>query len=475
MKTKYMKKTKIVCSIGPASNEPEVMEKMVLAGMNIARLNFTHATDEERAKFLSSVHHVRETTGANVAILWDTKGPEFRSGMMENDGIELIPGKTVRVVKESVLGTSERFSVNHPEALDSLKPGDAFLLENAKMKLEVKSVEEDGITCEIISGGRLGNKKSLSVPGVDLGIPYITEQDRADLKYACEHGGEFLATSFVSTPENVLELKEILKSHGREDLQIICKIENQLGVDNLEKILEVSDGVMVARGDLGAEVPSELLPVIQKQMIQTCRNMGKICIVATEMLETMMENSRPKRAETSDIANAVLDGTDAVMLSGETTIGKHPVETVAAMAKICETTEQYADFDYAFQYNKLDDITAAIATNVVESANRLDAKVICAATISGYTARVISNLKPEAPILALVPDEKTGRRLALNWGVYPTLLPVEDTIDDVLKSSVEAAKEFTELESNDKIVIAGGFPSTKVSKTTNLMKIEVID
>lgn len=470
-----MKKTKIVCSIGPASNEPDVMEKMVRAGMNIARLNFTHATDEEREKFLSSVRHVRKTTGANVAILWDTKGPEFRSGMMENDGIELVPGKTIRVVKESVLGTSERFSVNHPEALSKLKPGDAFLLENAKMKLEVRSVEDDGITCEIISGGKLGNKKSLSVPGIDLDIPYVSEQDKADMEYACKNGGEFLAISFVSTPENVLEIKDFLKAHGREDLQIICKIENQLGLDNLEEILEVSDGVMIARGDLGSEVPSEMLPVIQKQMVQTSRRMGKICIVATEMLETMMENIRPKRAETSDIANAVLDGTDAVMLSGETTMGKHPIETVAAMAKICETTEQYADFDYAFQYNKLDDVTAAVATNVVESANRLDAKVICAATISGYTARVISNLKPEAPILALVPDEKMGRRLALNWGVYPAVLPKLDTIDEVLTRGVEAAKEFTDIEKGDKIVIAGGFPNSHVSKTTNLMKIEVID
>lgn len=317
---KRFKKTKIICSIGPASNEVDVMEQMVLSGMNVARINFSHATLEEREKATSSVREVRKRTGMNVAIFWDTKGPEFRSGMMENDGIELVNGKEIRIVKENVLGTSERFSVNHPDALNSLKPNDEFLLENAKMKLQVKSVEEDGVTCEIVSGGKLGNRKSLSVPGVTLDIPYVSEVDKEDIKYACEHGGEFLAISFVSSKENVLEVKELLKQYGREDLQIICKIENQLGLDNLEEILEVSDGVMVARGDLGAEVPSEMLPIIQKRMIQTCRSMGKICIVATEMLETMMENARPKRAETSDIANAVLDGTDAVMLDRKSVV-----------------------------------------------------------------------------------------------------------------------------------------------------------
>ena len=355
-----MKKTKIICSIGPSSNQPDVMEQMVLAGMNVARINFTHATIEEREQACASVREVRRRTGKNVAILWDTKGPEFRSGMLENDSIELIPGKIIRIVKDNVLGNEERFTVNHPEALDSLSVGDIILLENAKMKLEVISVEEDGVTCKVINGGTLGNRKSMSVPGIKLNIPYVSDLDRADLKYACEHGGEYLAISFVSSKEDVLEIKEILKEYGREDLQIICKIESDLGIKNLEEILEVSDGVMVARGDLGTEIASERLPIVQKDMIKTCRRMGKICVVATEMLETMMENARPKRAETSDIANAVLDGTDAVMLSGETTIGKHPIETVAAMAKICEVTEEYARFDYISGVKSVDDVPTAI-------------------------------------------------------------------------------------------------------------------
>lgn len=470
-----MKKTKIVCSIGPASNEADVMEQMVLKGMNVARVNFTHATIEERDKAIASVREVRKRTGKSVAILWDTKGPEFRSGMLENDSIELINGNTIRMVKEEVLGNNERFSVNHPEAIDSLSGGDTILLENAKMRLEVISKEDDGVTCKVVAGGTLGNRKSMSVPGVKLNIPYVSEADRKDIEYACANGGEYLALSFVSCKEDVLEIKEILKQHNREDLQIICKIESDLGIKNLESILEVSDGVMVARGDLGTEIPSEMLPIVQKQMIATCRRLGKIAIVATEMLETMMENNRPKRAETSDIANAVFDGTDAVMLSGETTVGKHPIETVAAMAKICETAEKYAEFHYSEEEERVVDVQSAIADAVVDTTKRLNAKLICAATISGSTARVISNLKPKATVLALVPDEKTGRRLALNWGVYPTLLPVCNSTDEVLTKSIASAKEYTDLVKGDIVITTGGFPNNAVSRTTNLMKIEVVD
>ncbi len=419
-----MKKTKIVCSIGPQSNEAYVMEKMVLAGMNIARINFSHATLEERKKACDSVREVRKRTGLSVAILWDTKGPEFRSGLMEGDSIELMDGAIVRLVKESVLGTKERFSVNHKEAIDSIKVGDIVLLENAKMKLEVISKEEDGVTCKVLAGGTLGNRKSMSVPGVDLDIPYISKQDKEDIKYACEYGGEFLAISFVSTKENVLEVKEILKEYGREDLQIICKIESALGIENLESILDVSDGIMVARGDLGAETPSEIVPIEQKKMVKACRRKNKICIVATEMLETMMENIRPKRAETSDIANAVLDGTDAVMLSGETTVGKHPIETVEAMARICEATEQYADYNYMEELHFVSNSRDAIATAVVDTANRLNAKLITTATVHGRTACLVSNCRPAAPILALMPTEKDGRKLLLRYGIYPVVMPI---------------------------------------------------
>lgn len=471
-----MKKTKIVCTIGPASNDADTMEKMALAGMNVARVNFTHATIEERELVATSVREVRKRTGINVAILWDTKGPEFRNGILEGDSIELIPGNIIKLVKEDIVGNQDRITVNHPEALDSIEVGDIVSFENGKMTSEVVDTDpEGGVSCRIINGGTLGNRKSMSVPGKALDIPYVSDLDRADIKYACEHGGEYLAISFVSTKENVLEIKEILKQHHREDLQIICKIENQLGIDNLRDILTVADGVMIGRGDLGTEIPSEEVPHAQKLMIQICREMGKVVITATEMLETMMENARPKRAETSDIANAVLDGTDAVMLSGETTIGKHPVETVQAMADICEVAERYASFNYISEKMSADTIQCAIAEDVVESCNKLDAKLVCAATISGKTAAIISNLKPKAPILALCPDEKTGRRLALNWGVYAKKLEVCNSTDEVLERSVECAKEFVDLHKGDKVILTGGFPNTDNKRTTNLMKIEVID
>ena len=469
-----MKKTKIICSIGPASCEPDVMEQMVLAGMNIARFNFSHMTDDERNKNLASVNEVRKRTGANVAILWDTKGPEFRSGVLEGETIELVEGNTIRLVKEDVKGNQERITVNHPEALDSLEVGNEVLLENAKMKIEVISKEEDGVTCKIVNGGLLGNRKSLSVPGVKLNIPYLSEADVEDIKIACQNGGEYIAASFVSCKEDVLAIRELCHENGRDDFLIISKIESDLGIKNINEILEVSDGIMVARGDMGNEIPSARIPVVQKALIKAARKAGKICVVATEMLETMMGNFRPKRAETSDIANAVLDGTDCVMLSGETTVGSHPIETVAAMANICETTEQYAKFNYVATQDHVDTVPGAIAECVVESSNRLGGKVIVASTISGFTARLISNLKPNAPILALVPDESTGRKLAANWGVYPVILPICNSTDEVIIEGVKAAKNNIELVAGDKVIITGSFPNNGESRPTNLMKIEEI-
>ena len=470
-----MKKTKIICSIGPSSCEADVMEQMVLAGMNVARFNFSHMTDEERMKNLESVKAVREKTGRNVAILWDTKGPEFRSGVLEGETIELVAGNTIRLVKENVAGNQERITVNHPDALDSLEVGNEVLLENAKMKIEVISKEEDGVTCRIVNGGILGNRKSLSVPGVKLNIPYLSDDDRNDIKIACENGGEYIAASFVSCKEDVESIRQLCHENGRDDFLIISKIESDLGIKNINEILEVSDGIMVARGDMGNEIPSARIPVVQKALIKAARKAGKICVVATEMLETMMGNFRPKRAETSDIANAVLDGTDCVMLSGETTVGQHPVETVAAMANICETTEQYAKFNYIATQDHVDTVPGAIAECVVESSNRLGGKVIVASTISGFTARLISNLKPNAPILALVPDQKTAYQLACNWGIEPVILPICNSTDEVITKGVEAAKNFMNLTTGDKILVTGSFPNNGESRPTNLMKIEEVE
>ena len=467
-----MKKTKIICSIGPASNEPDVMEKMVLAGMNVARINFSHATEEEKKQVVSSVHEVRKRTGFNIGILYDTKGPEFRSGKTLNGEIKLVPGKDIRIVKEDVLGTEERFSVNHPQAINNLEVGSVVLLENGLMKIVVKSVEEDGVTCTIVNGGVLGDKKSLSVPGVKLDIPFISEVDKNDIIYACEHEGDFLALSFVSCVEDVLAAKEILKEHGREDLKIISKIESMTGIENLDSIVEESDGIMVARGDLGVEVPMTMLPIYQKQIIKKCREAGKICIVATEMLESMKKGARPTRAEVSDVANAVLDGTDAVMLSGETTTGHSPIETVDFMASICRDTEEY--YNHQFDYIEKVGITESIASSVVECSRVMDVKVIVASTVSGYSARRISNLKPNSYVLATCTTKEVAQSLALNYGVYTTIVPVCDSTDEVINTGIEKAKEMFKLNPKDKIIITGGLPVTSEKRVTNFMKIEEI-
>ncbi len=465
-----MKKTKIICSIGPASTDPEIMSKMVMNGMNVARINFSHATLEEKQNVVASVKKVREMTKQNVAILYDTKGPEFRNGMLENDSITLVDGNIIRVVKENVLGNEERFSVNHPQAIDSLEVGNVILLENGLMSIEVISKEEDGVTCKIVNGGVLGNKKSLSVPGVKLDIPFISEQDREDIIYACEHEGDYLALSFVSTKEDVLEAKKIIDSCN-SDIKIISKIESTTGIDNIKEIVEISDGVMVARGDLGVEAPMEEIPFLQKLIINEARKQGKIAIVATEMLESMKKNSRPTRAEVSDIANAVLNGTDAVMLSGETTTGKFPAETVKFMADICEKAEAHLDNSINPKHVSKD-IAGAIATSVVETASILDAKLIVSATISGISAKLISNLRPNCPILATCTEEQVARHLALNFGVYPVLTSEYTSTDEIIEDSTIKAKEFTDINTNDVIIVSGGFPTKEDKKYTNFMKIE---
>ena len=469
-----MKKTKIICSIGPASCSYDVMSKMVEAGMNVTRINFSHATIEERDNVIKVVKEIREKDKKFIGILFDTKGPEFRNGMLENGEINLVDGKTIRIVKEEVLGTEERFSVNHPSAIDSISVGDIILLENDLMRLECTSVEEDGITCTIINGGILGNKKSMSVPGVRLDIPFVSEEDYKDLVYACENGGEYLALSFVSCAEDVLEVKEILKKYNREDLKIIAKIESVAGIENVESILDVCEGVMVARGDLGVEVPVQELPFHQKHLVKTCKKNGKLAIVATEMLESMKKNARPTRAEVSDIAYAVSCGTDAVMLSGETTVGKYPVETVTYMAQICEQNEMYLDYDKAIDYDYHQIIPNTLAQSVKVASDTCEANLIVAATLSGYTARKISNRRPKALIMAATPDANIAYGLSLYFGVYPTIVGVADSNDELLSMCREKAISEYNLQNGDNIVITGGIKIGNKVSPTNFMTIAQI-
>ena len=467
-----MKKTKIICSIGPATNTKEVFKELVHAGMNVARVNFSHATIEERETVRDLVAWINEEENVNIGLLYDTKGPEFRNGEVVEGGINLVPGNTIKVVKESVIGNDERFSVNHPEALDSLNVGSVIQLENGLMKIEVISKETDGVTCKVINGGILGSKKSLFVPGVKLDIPFISDVDREDIIYACKNNGDFLALSFVSTKEDVLEAREILKEQN-SNMKIIAKIESKTGIDNLDEILEVADGVMVARGDLGEEVPISLLPVYQKRIVRKAREHGKFCIVATEMLESMKKNSRPTRAEVTDVANAVLDGTDAVMLSGETTVGAYPVETVTYMANIASDAEVHSEnhFGYLGKIGR----TECIAKSAVDLTNYVDVKAIVAEAISGYSTRMISNFRPKCPILATCTTPEVARSLALNYGVYTTLVPLMDDTDELVDLVRDKAIEYFNLNNDDKIIITGGLPAVNNVRLTNFLKIEEIN
>ena len=468
-----MKKTKIICSIGPSSKDPDIMEQMVLNGMNVARINFSHATNEEISEVMSSVKEVTKRTGRNIGLLYDTKGPEFRNGMLENNSIKIIEGKKIRIVKKEVLGNENMFSVNHPKAIDSLKIGDIVLLENGLMKIKVISKESDGVTCKVINGGTLGNKKSLNVPGVNLDIPFISKNDLEDIIFACRNNADFIALSFVSTKQDVLEVREILKKEKQEKIKLISKIESQTGIDNLDEIIEVSDGIMVARGDLGVEVPMEKLPIVQKQIINKCREKGKIVVVATEMLESMKSSIRPTRAEVSDVANAVIDGTDAVMLSGETTVGKYPIETVTYMSQICASTEESTNYKTNENIENID-VTETIAKSVVEISRIINVKAIAAATMSGYSARKISNLKPNAPIIALCPNAKTARSLALNYGVYSIVVEEYKSTDEIILDAKKQVPKLIPLKSKDIIIVTGGFPNNTKLKTTNFLKVEEV-
>lgn len=472
-----MKKTKIICSIGPSSCNTEVFEQMVLAGCNVARINFSHATLEERENVLKVVEEVRKKTKQTIGILYDTKGPEFRNGIVQEGGINLIPGKFIKIVKEDVIGNEERFSVNHKNAIDSLSVGNIILLENGLMKIEVVEKEADYVNCKIVTGGILESKKSLSVPGVKLDIPFISKEDYEDIVYACRNSGNFLACSFVSTKEEVLEVRKILERENRTDLKIISKIESQTGINNLESIIEVSDGIMVARGDLGVEIPMEDLPVCQRNIATLCRKKGKICIVATEMLESMKKNIRPTRAEVTDIANAVYNGADAVMLSGETTTGLHPIETVSYMAKICEHIENSNENHSIYETESINKQVEAIAKSVVITANDLKAKLIVIPTITGATGTLVSNLEPNCPILALTTNKNVAESLILNYGIYPKVVEEYNVTEEVFMASRKEAIKFMKLEKNDIVIMSAGFKTDRNSHEipkTNLMKIEVI-
>lgn len=478
MEAHKMRKTKIVCTIGPASESPEMLEKLMNAGMNVARLNFSHGSHEEHQARIKTIRSVAQRLNKTVAILLDTKGPEIRTHNMENDKIQLVKGSTITVSMEQVLGTSAEFSVTYPELINDIHIGSTILLDDGLIELRVKDIlhDEGKIVCDVINAGELKNKKGVNLPGVKVNLPGITDKDAADILFGIEQKVDFIAASFVRRASDVLEIREILEKNQCDFIHIIPKIENEEGIENIDQILEVSDGLMIARGDMGVEIPAEQVPLVQKELIQKCNILGKPVITATQMLDSMQRNPRCTRAEASDVANAIYDGSDAVMLSGETAAGLYPEESVKTMHNIAFAAEEAQDYKRMLSdRTKLNQpsMVNAIGVSVAHTALNLDVQTIVAATESGTTAQTISKYRPHAHIIAVTPYEETARHLSLVWGVIPVVKTGKSTTDELLDKSVQAAIEVGTVENGDLIIITAGIPTGEAG-TTNLMKIHLI-
>ena len=471
-----MRKTKIVCTIGPASESEETLRELCLAGMNVARLNFSHGTHEEHLERIKRIKKVREELNLPIAIMLDTKGPEFRIGCFENRKVELQKGETFTFTTEELLGNEKIVSVSYKNLAKELEAGDKILLNNALLEFEVTKTDGTNIETVILAGGELSDHKSMSFPGKHLQQIYLSEQDKSDITFGVENDVDFIACSFVSVKQDLVDVHTLLKSLGKDkSVELIAKIENQSGYDNIDEICEECDGIMVARGDMGVEVPFERLPAIQKDLISRCRMIGKRVITATEMLESMIHNPRPTRAETSDVANAVYDGTSAVMLSGETAAGAYPVQAVRAMAKIAETAEQNIDYKkqfYQYEFQIKTDMDA-ISHATCGMAMDVGAKAIVACTMSGRVAKMVSRVRSPVDSVGLATNEKTWRSLALSWAVTPLMEEVVPSTEVLFYVAKKAAMDAMDLKPGDKIVITGGGTIGK-SGNTNLIKIETI-
>ncbi|MBQ6374558.1 MAG: pyruvate kinase [Clostridia bacterium] len=470
-----MRKTKIICTIGPASESEEVLTAMCRAGMNIARINFSHGTHAEHKKKMDTIRKVREALDLPIAILLDTKGPEYRIKTFADGPVTLEAGADFSLYVDDRPGDRHGVSVNYAGLAGDLAPGDRVLLANGLLELEVREILGSEIRCTVAVGGVLSDRKSMSFPGKVLNQVYLSENDKADLLFGIENGVDYVACSFVSRKQDLQDVRTFLDAHGGKDISLIAKLENQSGIDNVEEICELCEGIMIGRGDMGVEIPYEELPAVQKLLITKCRMIGKRVITATEMLESMIHNIRPTRAEISDVANAVYDGTSAIMLSGETAAGEHPVEAVAVMAKIAEATERKIDYARRFHENvfvthsTVDAISHAVCAMAID----VKAKAIVVCSLSGRTARMISRFRAPVDILGITTSEQTMRKLAMSWGVLPAL-SVEYTSTDVLfYVATQLAREKLGLQSGDKIVITGGVTNGK-SGNTNLIKVEVI-
>lgn len=467
-----MRKTKIICTIGPSSEGEERLKELMLAGMNVARFNFSHGTHEEQKGKYERFVKVREELGLPVAALIDTKGPEIRLRDFEGGKVELVAGQTFILTTEEIMGTAEKAAISYKNLKDDISVGMTILIDDGLIEMTVEKIKGEEIICHVVNGGFVSNHKGVNVPGAVLSMPYISDVDRADIEFGAELSFDFLAASFARTKEDILEVRKILEEKG-SSMKIIAKIENMQGIENVEEILSVADGIMVARGDMGVEVPLEEVPVLQKRLIKMAVAQGKHVITATQMLESMIKNPRPTRAEATDIANAIYDGTTAIMLSGETAAGQYPVEAVKTMARIAERTEQAIDYNGRMkrrEHIEKFDITTAISHATCTTAMDLQASAIVTVTISGFTAGMIARYKPNCPIIACSVSPKICRQMCLSWGVTPVWIARESTTEDLFDEAVRVSEEAGYIKKGDTVVITAGVP-LGVSGRTNMIRV----
>lgn len=471
-----MNKTKIVATVGPVTSSKEMIRKMIQAGTDVFRINLSHSSYKDAEKVCAHIKTVNRELNTNVGILIDTKGPEIRIGNIDGDLI-LEKDDIVTLTNRPCNGEFGNIQVSYKDLYKDVNIGDRVLINDGLIELKVMSILDEDIKCITVNGGKLKSHKGLNVPDSNISIDFLYKENKEDIEFASRVNADFVALSFIRNANDVLDVNDMLIALKDEHMQIISKIESRSSIDDIENIIKVSDGIMVARGDLGIEIPLESIPSVQKKLIRQSYTKGKICIVATEMLSSMEVAARPTRAEVSDVANAVLDGADAVMLSGETAVGRFPIETINTMNKIIDSTECSMDYDELLikhTIHEQKDITTVISHSVVDAANMLNAKTIIATTISGYTAKKISAHRPCCPIIATTPRRETATSLSLNWGVLPVLVGKYNNTDEIVKNAIQIAKEKMDLTKNDKIIITGGFP-LKQNKYTNFLKIEEIE
>lgn len=471
-----MRKTKIICTIGPASESKDMLRKLMEAGMNVARLNFSHGTHEEHKIKMDRIKEVREELGLSVAIMLDTKGPEIRTGTFGQEEVLLQTGQDFTLTTRNVVGNGQICSVTYKELPRDVKQGDRILIDDGLIELLVQKISGEDILCQVVNGGTVKDHKGINVPSVQINLPPITQRDEDDIRFGIENDIDYIAASFIRKADDVHTIRSLLEEYGASHVRIISKIENEEGVSNIEELVAASDGIMVARGDLGVEIPPEQVPIVQKKIIRRCNFAGKTVVTATQMLDSMMRNPRPTRAEVADVANAILDGTDAIMLSGETASGKYPLEALSTMVRIAQSTEEVLNYDEIVRERSLmrdPSITNAIGHATCTSARGLKATAIFTPTDSGHTAFVVAKFRPQAPIVAFTYSERTARRLSLCWGAETKVIQAKKSAEEIFQAVVGLAEKSGTVKKGDLVVITAGFP-VGIGGRTNMMRIHEI-